>query len=170
MKNNLHQITLREATIEDLAILEYWDQQQHVKDASGDDDIWNWSEELKYEPEWREQLIAELLGRPLGTVQIIDPAAEETHYWGEVAPNLRAIDIWIGEAADLGKGYGTIMMQLAIERSFDASEVTAIMIDPLFSNQRAIRFYQRLGFDEVERRMFENDDCLVMQLTREKWS
>ena len=43
-------------------------------------------------------------------MQIIDPLAEPTHYWGEVEPNLRALDIWIGEKDALGRGYGTAMM------------------------------------------------------------
>ena len=51
-------------------------------------------------------------------IQIIDPALEESHYWGDVPENLRAIDIWIGEETDLGKGYGTQMMQLALARCF----------------------------------------------------
>ena len=107
-------ITLRHATIKDLNTLKHWDQQQHNIDADPNDD-WEWETELVRRPPWREQLIAELDGRPLGFLQIIDPLEEETHYWGKVAPNLRAIDIWIGEAEDLGKGYGTQMMELALE-------------------------------------------------------
>jgi RimJ/RimL family protein N-acetyltransferase len=74
------------------------------------------------------------MGRPIGFVQIIDPAREESHYWGDCEPNLRAIDIWIGEADCLNKGYGTQMMRLAIERCFADPSVTAILIDPLASN------------------------------------
>ena len=51
-------------------------------------------------------------------LQIIDPAMEETHYWGDVAPNLRALDIWIGEEADLGQGYGTAIMLQVIAHYF----------------------------------------------------
>jgi hypothetical protein len=32
-------------------------------------------------------LIAERDGRPLGIIQIIDPAAEETHYWETGSPS-----------------------------------------------------------------------------------
>lgn len=103
-------------------------------------------------------------------VQIIDPALEETHYWGDVPNHLRAIDIWIGEADDLGKGYGTHMMHLAIERCFAPKEVTAILIDPLATNTRAIRFYERLGFRFVERRQFEGSDCMVYRLERSEWA
>ncbi|MEQ9168593.1 MAG: GNAT family N-acetyltransferase [Fulvivirga sp.] len=90
-------ITLRPATINDLELVKYWDTQQHVIGCDPDDD-WNWEEELTQDPEWREQLIAELNGEPLGFIQIIDPYLEESHYWGDVAKSKRAIDIWIGEA------------------------------------------------------------------------
>jgi aminoglycoside 6'-N-acetyltransferase len=110
-----------------------------------------------------------LNGRPIGFIQIIDPALEESHYWGDVPMNLRAIDIWIGEATDLGKGYGTEMMQLALARCFADPLVTAVLIDLLANNTRAHRFYQRLGFQTVDRRQFGEDDCLVHCLKREDW-
>jgi hypothetical protein len=44
--------------------------------------------------------------------------------------------------------------------------VTAILIDPLASNVRAHRFYERLGFRFVERRRFGDDDCVVYVLDR----
>ena len=47
---------------------------------------------------------------------------------------------------------------------------TALVLDPLVSTTRAPTFYQRLGFVFVERRMFDEDDCLVHKLTREDWS
>lgn len=165
---NDEQITLRVATIKDLHLLEHWDQQQHVIDADPDDD-WNWNNELRRLPEWREQLIAEINGRPIGCIQIINPAEEETHYWGSMPENLRAIDIWIGEKEDLGKGYGTLMMNLAIARCFENDKVTSILIDPLESNIDAIRFYEKLGFQFVEKRSFGESDCLVYRLNRTNW-
>ena len=110
--------------------------------------------------------VAELEGRPIGAMSIIDPHLEPTHYWGEVEPNLRAIDIWIGDAADRGKGYGAHMMQLALQLCFEDTNVTAILIDPLDSNTRAHRFYRRLGFEPAGRQSFGDDDCLVHRLTR----
>jgi aminoglycoside 6'-N-acetyltransferase len=129
-------IRLRRATLHDLPTLRHWDTQPEVD------------------------------GRPVGVMQIIDAAREETHYWGDAEPNLRAIDIWLGEASDLGRGYGTQMMKLAIDRCFADPKVTAILIDPLASNTRAHRFYERLGFKPVGRRMFGTDDCVVYRLGR----
>ncbi len=161
-------IQLRPAGIQDLALLQHWDTQPHVWD-SDPDDAWNWPEELLRYPEWREQLIAELDGRPIGFVQMIDPLLEDTHYWGEVPANLRAIDIWIGEVDELNKGYGTEMMTQALDRCFSHPEVKAVLIDPLASNTKAIRFYARMGFEFVEARRFDEDDCLVYQMRREFW-
>ncbi len=114
-------IHLRKANINDLPILEYWDTLEHVIESDPNDD-WNWEIELQRDPEWREQLIAEIGGKPIGFIQIIDPAEEETYYWGGIGPNKRAIDIWIGNAKDLGKGYGTEMMRQQPEKRvyFDA--------------------------------------------------
>ncbi len=161
-------IILRHATPADRPLLEHWDQQPHVVDSDPNDE-WHWAVELERNPDWREQLIAELAGRAIGFVQIIDPAREESHYWGDVEENLRAIDIWIGEATDLGKGYGTQMMQLAIHRCFAEPQVTAILVDPLVNNTRAHRFYERLGFQRIESRQFGQDDCYVYRLERRNW-
>jgi aminoglycoside 6'-N-acetyltransferase len=159
---------LRSATLADVPLLRVWDEQPHVIESDPNDE-WNWEIELGRSPPWREQLIAELNGRPIGFIQIIDPALEESHYWGDAPANLRAIDIWIGDATDLGKGYGTTMMQLALARCFAAKEVTAVIIDPLANNTRAHRFYERLGFKFVERRWFGEDDCSVYRIERADW-
>jgi aminoglycoside 6'-N-acetyltransferase len=169
-------LNLRSATSDDLDLVQHWDEQPHVIDSDPNDD-WHWEMELALceipargrTPEWREQLIAELDGRPIGFIQIIDLALEESHYWGDAPANLRAIDIWIGEATDLGKGYGTKMMQLAIARCFADPAVTAILIDPLASNTRAHRFYERLSFQFVEPRQFGDDACFVYCLNRTDW-
>ena len=162
-------IVLRNTTLDDLDLLRRWDEQPHVIESDPNDD-WGWEVELARSPEWREQLIAELDGRPIAFVQIIDPAREDSHYWGDIPQNLRAIDIWLGEETDLGKGYGTVVMQQAITRCFSDPAVTAILIDPLASNERAHRFYERLGFEFVERRQFGADDCFVYRLERARWA
>jgi aminoglycoside 6'-N-acetyltransferase len=158
-------ITLRTATPKDLELLLYWDTKQHVKDADPDED-WDWEKELAFDPPWREQLIAEFNGEPIGCIIIIDPHEEETQYWGTVPKNLRALDIWIGEEANLSKGYGTQMMNLAIARCFANTKVDKILIDPLKTNTKAHRFYERLGFKFVEERFFNDIECFVYELKR----
>ena len=162
-------IRLRDANPDDQAVLEHWDTQPHLIEVSGDDGGFDWEHELPRRPPWREFLIAELDGRPIGFIQIIDPAEEETRYWGDIGPNLRAIDIWIGEENDIGRGYGTVMMDLALERCFAPPDVTAVLLDPLVTNTRAHRFYEGVGFECIDRRTFGPDDCYIYRLHRRKW-
>ena len=169
-------ILLRPATVEDVPTLERWDLDPAVISATTDDHDadqafgdHDWSVEIQRQTADCYFLIAECDGRPVGGLQIIDPHTEPTHYWGEIAAHLRAIDIWIGDAADRDKGYGTSMMQLAHARCFADPLVTAIVIDPLASNVRAIAFYRRLGYVPIGRQTIGEDDCYVHRLERTTW-
>lgn len=162
-------LVLRPARPDDLATLLRWDEEPDVAAAGGEDDAFDWVSELPREVDWRELLMAEIDGRPIGFVQSIDCAREETHYWGEVQGTVSAIDIWIGDAENRGHGYGTRMMQLALQRCFADPSVEAVLVDPLAANTRAHAFYERLGFARAERRTFGEDDCYVYRLGREAW-
>ncbi len=158
-------LRLRHATPADAPLLRAWDEMPHVVAADPNDD-WAWETELARTPDWREQFVIEHDGRPIGFLQLIDPAREDSHYWGDVPPNLRALDIWIGPADALGRGFGTQAMHLALAHCFADPTVEAVLIDPLAGNTRAHRFYERLGFRFVEQRRFGQDDCFVYRLAR----
>jgi aminoglycoside 6'-N-acetyltransferase len=171
-------IVLRPATLNDVPLLDLWDLEPDVIPATSDDPDapkafgeTSWPDELALVRHDFQYFIAELDGRPIAGLQVIDPHTEPTMYWREVQPHLRAIDIWIGSAADRGQGFGRQVMRLAIEACFRDADVRAIIIDPLVSNTRAHTFYQRLGFrPEGIRELGEDDDvCLVHRLTREDW-
>ena len=71
----------RTATLAELELLCRWDETPHIIEAKGAED-WQWDRELGRAAGWQEQLIAEVDKRPIGFIQIIDPAREESHYWG----------------------------------------------------------------------------------------
>jgi aminoglycoside 6'-N-acetyltransferase len=179
------ELRLRWATPADAPTLERWDREPDViaattdlksETAFGDH---NWRDDLTQQTPANRYFIAELavsgdaaVGRPIGAMQIIDPHQEPTHYWGDVARNQRAVDIWIGDPKDRNHGFGAVLMKMAEMLCFSHPAVTAILIDPLNSNARAHRFYQRLGYKPVGRQVFNNgeDDCLVHILTRTDWN
>jgi aminoglycoside 6'-N-acetyltransferase len=146
-----HPLSLRDARHADIPTLERWDLDPTVIASASDNpdaaSAWgeenDWAENLDlHEPDVWGYWIAELASpdgtsRPIGCMQMCDPHPEPTHYWGDIEPNLRALDIWIGEPDARGKGYGELMMKLGIVRSFSNPAVTAIVIDPLASNTRA---------------------------------
>ena len=158
-------LRLRPATPGDLDRLLRWHKDPDVRRALVDSD-WGWARELHRRPPWREWLIAEVDRRPIGFIQIIDPKHEESQYWGCMDAGYRAIDIWIGEPDARNRGYGARMMKHAIKRAFAAPDVHTILIDPLESNTRAHRFYERLGFEYVVTRRFGDDCCCVYRLRR----
>ena len=166
------QVCLRPARRADIPTLQAWDNEPHVQfsdpsmqDGSG----WDWDEEIEAGWEGFWHFMAELGDEPIGFVQIIDPHIEHSQYWGPTDPGHRAIDIWIGPAEWLGKGYGTQMMQLALDFCFDDPSVHTVLIDPIKDNIRAHRFYQRCGFTPSGLRRFGNDLCLVHTLNRADW-
>ncbi len=169
-------VTLRAAALEDAPMLATWDREPHVIACSSDDPDAEiafggieWAEEIAGSACDSHYLIAEADGVPVGVMQVCDPHTEPTHYWGEIEPGLRAIDIWIGPPEWLNRGVGTRMMTQVIDRCFAEPGVTGIVIDPLNTNTDAHRFYQRLGFTVVGRRMFDQDDSLVMRLEKASW-
>ena len=168
------QVRIRAATIEDAGQLCQWDEKPHVQasiSTSGTQsfDV-DWEDELSARSDGTEFFIAEVGNVAIGALQIIDPAKERTHYWGPVAFDLRAIDIWIGEESYLGQGHGTHMMSWAIEHCFQPAHVQMIVIDPLSNNPRAHKFYRSFGFEFAGRRQFDAEsDCFLFQLTRVSW-
>jgi len=156
-------IELRRMRLDDVVMLERWDEDPDVAASGGDSDWYDWPVELARDVDWRELLVAEEDGRPVGFVQLIDAAREDTHYWGAVEPGPWAVDIWIGAPEDRGRGVGTEMMHQALDRCFRDHGATEVLIDPLTTNLRAIRFYRRLGFTDVGERSFGDDRCLVMR-------
>lgn len=169
-------VALRPATIDDAELLERRSREPHVIAATTDDSTADrafegaiWVDELANQSEVSKYLIAELDRRPIGAMQLVDPHLEPEHYWGGIEAGFRAIDIWIGPADALGKGYGREMMRLLLAQCFGDGSVTAVVIDPLASNIRAIRFYERLGFRATGRTLDSDDKCVVMELTRDAW-
>lgn len=125
-----------------------------------------WEEEPRGKADGREPLIAEADGRPVAVIRIIDPIREENHNWGCTKEGQRAIDIRIGNAVDLDRGYGTAIMKLALKLCFADPSVTAVLVDPPVNNPSVQRFYERFGFEYVARRRFGEEDCFVYRLNR----
>lgn len=161
-------LTLRSMRIDDVALLERWDDDPDVAAALGGRgaDWYDWRAELGRDVAWRELLIAEEDGRPIGFVQLIDAVEEETHYWGDPEPGTWAIDVWIGSPRDRSRGLGTDLMRAAIGRTFESHGAATIVVDPAVTNPRAIAFYRRLGFEPIGERAVDGDVCLVMRVSR----
>ena len=161
-------VELRLMSIDDVAFLVRWDDDPDVAAAIGGRgaDWYDWPSELIRDVPWRELLIAEEDGRPIGFVQLIDACEEESHYWGEIEPGTWALDIWIGSPDDRGRGLGAEVIKVALGRVFEHHGAETLVIDPVVGNRRAISFYERLGFERIGVREFDDHESLVMHLRR----
>ncbi len=102
----------------------------------------------------------------VGALQLrIDDLHEADRPTGKFGDQLLGMGIVVG---DLGCPVGIVV--LAQHRCFRVLGARAILLDPLASNTSAIRFYTRLGYRQIDRRVFAGvDDCWVMQLDRSDW-
>ena len=162
----MSELTFRRASTDDVMLLDVMSNAPHVFPSLGTDQPWDWPREV--EASWQEVWIIDLsaTSKPIGVVVVLGAAADPSGYWGEVSPGTYAIDIWISDASQLRKGYGTVMMKHAIDRSFHVHNAHTILIDPLAKNEGAIAFYQHLGFEVIGPRTFGADECIVLRLRR----
>ena len=160
-------VTLRPVLHTDIPMLEVWDSDSDVMAAIAADVRRDWHAELERDKRFTELLIGEIDGHPFAFVELCDAANEESHYWGDdVEQGAWALDIWIGQPQFRNRGLGTTLMQVALARCFDRHDAKVVFIDPLVSNVAAHRFYERLGFQAVGVRWFDDDECLVYRLPR----
>ena len=92
--------------------------------------------------------IAMLNGEPIGYAQSYVALGSGDGWWEEETdPGVRGIDQSLANASQLGKGLGTKLVRALVELLFNDPEVTKIQTDPSPSNLRAIRCYEKAGFE-----------------------
>ena len=85
------------------------------------------------------------------------------------------VGLFIGEAENRGKGYGTEAMKLLVGYAFDVLNLRNIMLNVYEFNENAQKSYLKVGFREMGRRRgayyLDNKyhDVIYMDITREDW-
>jgi RimJ/RimL family protein N-acetyltransferase len=112
--------------------------------------------------------IAFLDGLPLGYIQSYVAAESEDGWWpDEHDPGVRGIDQFLADEGDLNKGLGTTMIAAFVDLLFEAPDVTKIQTDPAPDNARAIRCYEKCGFQRAGRVITPDGDALLMVRRRQ---
>ncbi|MCY3748270.1 MAG: GNAT family protein [Chloroflexi bacterium] len=116
-------------------------------------------------PCWR--FVIEAQGRAVGEIQYYHPYLNERWSAG--------IDIFIGEPGDRNRGLGTEAVRTLLQHLFEVKGVNRVTIGPEPANRRAIRSYEKTGFqpDGVIRRSYQVDDRWVdavhMTILDDEW-
>jgi len=91
-------------------------------------------------------------GRPVGYIQywyvtdaLCEPWLTEAPWLRDVPAHGVGVDLSIGDAADLSQGIGSAALKAFVERLI-AEGQRSIIIDPDAANARAIRAYEKAGF------------------------
>jgi aminoglycoside 6'-N-acetyltransferase len=114
-------------------------------------------------------------GSPVGYMQyyVVDEAGAPT-YGIEPEDGVYGVDMFIGEPDMWGQGIGTRSLSLLLDYLFDAKRARKVVIDPHVSNHRAIRCYEKCGFNKVrvlpkhELHEGEYRDSWLMTVSRER--
>jgi aminoglycoside 6'-N-acetyltransferase len=156
-------VTFTPVTEEHRALLESWLWQPHWREWWGEPE-----EELRLiyavEDGEHEPYLACLSDEPVAYVQAWWPSQHPDLEWQHGMPmTTRGIDISIGDAEDLGKGLGPLILKHFAAKLF-AEGATRLVIDPDLRNERAIAAYLKAGFTPYG----EADGSLLMELLLEE--
>ena len=152
-------VTFMPVTEEHRAMLESWLKQPHWREWWGEP-----KEELRLiyavEDGEHEPYLACLSGEPVAYVQAWWPSQHPGLEWQHGMPmTTRGIDISIGDAKNLGKGLGPLILKHFAAKLF-AEGAIRLVIDPDLRNERAIAAYMKAGFMPYG----EADGSLLMEL------
>jgi aminoglycoside 6'-N-acetyltransferase-1b len=153
--NSNDSVTLRLMTEHDLAMLYEWLNRSHIVEWWGGEEAPTTLADVQeqYLPSVLAQesvtpYIAMLNGEPIGYAQSYVALGSGDGWWEEETdPGVRGIDQLLANASQLGKGLGTKLVRALVELLFNDPEVTKIQTDPSPSNLRAIRCYEKAGFE-----------------------
>ena len=150
-------VTLRPMTEADIPMLHQWLQRPHVVEWWGGEDERPTLEQTRawYLPRVlaEEQVtpyIALLGRRPIAYAQSYVAMGCGDGWWAnETDPGVRGIDQFLADPRDLGRGLGTRVVQALVQQLFSDPAVTKVQTDPAPANRRAIRCYEKAGFERV---------------------
>lgn len=83
------------------------------------------------------------------------------------------LDQFIGESEFWNKGIGTMIITSTVAFLFNEKKVSTIIMDPMTSNKRAIKCYEKCGFRKVKvlpKHLLHEGvyrDCLLMEYTND---
>jgi aminoglycoside 6'-N-acetyltransferase len=136
---------LRPMSKADLPLVKRWLAEPHVVQWWGDSDQQFEIVSGDLEVEAMEQFVVATNDRPFGYLQCYDPDVWPENGLGTHPRGTRGIDQFIGELDMVDRGHGSAFIRSFIDGLL-ASGVPRVVTDPDPANARAIRAYEKAGF------------------------
>lgn len=109
--------------------------------------------------------IIEHESQPIGYIQYYEAAKVGEGWWPDEKPNAYGVDLMIGEEKYLNKGLGPIIIKEFIEfLKSRHTNVESIIIDPEPTNTRAIRAFEKAGFQKEKLMQTPNGEAMLMRI------
>ena len=144
----------RPMTAADLPLIRRWLTQPHVRQWWGDPQEQYTLVSGDLDEPAMDQYIVSLAGNPFGYLQCYDLTAWNSGF-GQQPPGTRGIDLFIGEPDMIERGHGSALIRaFADERLRQGAP--RMVTDPDPANLRAMRAYEKAGFEKV--RMVDTPD------------
>jgi aminoglycoside 6'-N-acetyltransferase len=110
-----------------------------------------------------DQFIVAMNDRPFAYLQCYDPAAWPDNGLGSHPDGTRGIDQFIGEFDMIDRGHGSALIRSFVDRLLQAG-TPRVVTDPDPTNLRAIRAYEKAGFQKV--RLVDTPDGRALLMVR----
>jgi aminoglycoside 6'-N-acetyltransferase len=153
----------RTMTTADLALVRRWLLSPHVREWWGDPDQQYVLVSGDLDEPAMDQTIFSTEGNAFGYLQCYD-LTEWNSGFGAQPLGTRGIDLFIGEADMIDRGHGSALIRRFADDLL-AGGAPRMVTDPDPDNGRAIRAYQKAGFEKAG--MVETPDGLALLLARD---
>ena len=152
----------RDVTEADLPMLSVWLAEPYVAEWWGDGPDAALAEIVEaMGSDSTEPLIVELNGKPIGYAQSYDPHLEDDHPYQDQPFGTLGIDVTIGVPGLVGIGHGSRLVSAFVGILFEEG-CPRVIVDPHPDNRRAIRAYEKAGFQAFGERTSKYGPALMM--------
>jgi len=152
----------RPMTTADLPMIKHWLALPHVREWWGDPAEQYALVSGDLDEPAMDQFIVSIGGSDFGYIQCYDLTAWNSGF-GEQPKGTRGIDLFIGEPGMIERGHGSGLIRSFVDERF-ADGLPRMVTDPDPENPRAIRAYEKAGFEKV--RLVDTPDGIALLMVR----
>jgi aminoglycoside 6'-N-acetyltransferase len=152
----------RPLTAADLPLIRRWLALPHVREWWGDPHEQYALVSGDLDELAMDQYIFSTAGDSLGYLQCYDLTGWNTGF-GPQPPGTRGIDLFIGEPNRIGRGHGSALIRGFVD-NLQQKVAPRVVTDPDPANSRALRAYEKAGFEKD--RMVETPDGPALLMVR----
>ena len=156
----------------DLSLLCDWLNEPHVKEW-WDDNLTNDEIKSKYGTRIGDSVIVPFIAylnkKPIGFIQYYQADKVGDGWWPDEVEGTIGIDQFIGEKDLLNRGIGTKMIRAFVHHLFRNLNAKKIIADVDPKNLRAIRCYEKVGFEFVKEMMTPDGIAHLMVINKNKF-